>query len=76
MRITSVHFLTCSFGELKNGKLIEKGTLCKMVRGHMVRWLAMHNITEQKDIRRFNELGYGFSAACSCETNYVFIKEA
>lgn len=40
-----VRFLTCTFGEWKNGKVIEKGTMCKMARGQMVRWLAENNVT-------------------------------
>ena len=35
----SVRFLTCTFGEWKDGKVIEKGTMCKMARGQIVRWL-------------------------------------
>ena len=33
-------FLTCTFGERKGEKIIEKGTMCKMARGEMVRYLA------------------------------------
>ena len=33
----AVRFLTCTFGELKGGKVVEKGTMCKMARG---RWCA------------------------------------
>lgn len=35
----TVQFITCTFGEWKNGKIIEKGTMCKMARSQMVRWL-------------------------------------
>lgn len=48
----SVRVLTCTFGEEKGGKIVEKGTLCKMARGEMVRWLAETNLTDPKD-RRF-----------------------
>lgn len=71
---SSVRFLTCTFGELKNGKVIEKGTICKMVRGQMVRWLAENSITDPGDIRNFADLGYRFSPAHSVENNNVFIK--
>lgn len=70
----SVRFLTCTFGELKGGKVVEKGTLCKMARGQMVRWLAENNITDPGDIRAFADLGYKFSPAHSTEHNDVFIK--
>ncbi len=39
-----VQFITCLFCERKSGKLIEKGTLCKMARGEMVRYMAEHQI--------------------------------
>lgn len=72
----SMRVLTCTFGELAYGRVIEKGTLCKMARGHMVRWLAEHNVTERSDIRQFDELGYRFAGAYSTDTNDVFIKGA
>ncbi|MGN1004390.1 MAG: peroxide stress protein YaaA [Oscillospiraceae bacterium] len=70
----SVRFLTCTFGELKDGKVIEKGTQCKMARGQMVRWLAENNVTDPGNIRDFADLGYRFSPAHSTENNAVFIK--
>ena len=33
----TMQFITCVFGESKDGKVIEKGTKCKMARGQMVR---------------------------------------
>ena len=70
----SVRFVTCIFGELKNGKVIEKGTQCKMARGQMVRWLAEGNITDRVDIRAFDQLGYRFQAELSAENQDVFLK--
>ena len=70
----TVRFLTCTFGELKDGKIIEKGVLCKMARGRMVRWLAENNVTAPESIKNFAELGYRFSGARSTENNYVFIR--
>ena len=70
-----VRFLTCTFGELKGGKVIEKGTMCKMVRGQMVRWLAENNVTDPADIKNFADLDFRFSGTCSTENNYVFIRK-
>ena len=70
----TVRFLTCTFGELKDGKVIEKGTICKMARGQMVRWLAENTITDPEDIKTFADLDYSFSPALSGENNYVFIR--
>lgn len=70
----SVRFLTCVFGEEKDGKVVEKGTMCKMARGEMVRFLAEHNISRARDVRDFDRLGYRFSPARSTENHFVFIK--
>lgn len=69
-----VRSLTCVFGELKGGKVIEKGTMCKMARGQMVRWLAENHITAPSDIQTFAQLDYRFSVDHSTENNFVFIK--
>ena len=71
----TARFLSCTFGELKDGKIIEKGTICKMARGQMVRWLAENNVTAPKDVKGFTDLDYRFSHARSTENNYVFIRE-
>ena len=70
----SVRFLTCTFGEWKDGKVIEKGTMCKMARGQMVRWLAENNVTSRADIRVFDQLGYRFQPELSNESHNVFLK--
>ena len=71
----SVRFLTCTFGELKDGRVVEKGTQCKMARGQMVRWLAENSVTDPGNIRDFADLGYRFSPTHSTENNAVFTKE-
>ena len=70
----TVRFLTCTFGELRGGRIREAGTACKMARGQMVRWLAENRIARADDIRAFAELGYRYSPADSAENHYVFIK--
>lgn len=68
-----VTFITCVFGEEKDGKVIEKGTLCKMARGEMVRFMAERQIEDVLQIRDFNRLNYRFSAEHSNENYYVFL---
>jgi len=70
----SVRFLTCTFGEMIDGKVIEKGTLCKMARGEMVRWLAENAITDPNDIKAFDRQGYVYHRDLSTNNHYVFIK--
>jgi cytoplasmic iron level regulating protein YaaA (DUF328/UPF0246 family) len=70
----TVRVLTCTFGEWRSGKVVEKGTLCKMARGQMVRWLAENRITAFEDIKAFSDYGYVYDAGCSASDHYVFIK--
>ena len=67
-------FVTCVFGEEQNGKIIEKGTLCKMARGEMVRWMAEHQITEPGELRGFDRLDYRFDPERSEEDRLVFVR--
>lgn len=69
----SVMFISCQFGEEKDGKFVEKGTMCKMARGEMVRFMAENGILNPKEIKCFEGLGYRFDASRSDETTYVFI---
>ena len=69
----SVRFVTCTFGEWKGGKVMEKGTQCKMARGQMVRWMAEHKIEGPEDLRVFDQLGYRFHEELSTENQYVFL---
>ena len=71
---SSVRFITCVFGEEKEGKVIEKGTMCKMARGEMVRYLAEHQIIDPEQIRTFDRLGYRFDPDRSDEKTFVFIQ--
>ena len=69
-------FITCIFGELSDGKVIQKGTYAKMARGEMVRFMAEKQITVPEDIRKFDRIGYHFVETLSTNTEYVFIKES
>ncbi|MBR5534443.1 MAG: peroxide stress protein YaaA [Ruminiclostridium sp.] len=68
-------FLTCTFGERKGDKIIEKGTMCKMARGEMVRFMAETRAEHPEQLKSFDRMGYRYSAEDSTDTNYVFIKE-
>ena len=67
-------FITCIFGELSNGKVVQKGTYAKMARGEMVRFMAENNISEPEDMKQFNRIGYRFADHLSTDMEYVFIK--
>lgn len=71
-----VQFLTCVFGEWKDGKIIQKGTQAKMARGEMVRFMAENRIEDAKELKGFARLGYRFSEKESSEGVYVFVKDS
>lgn len=72
----NVRFITCVFGEKKDGKVIEKGTMCKMARGEMVRYMAEHQITDPEQIQCFDRLNYQFDSVLSNPYLFVFIRNA
>ena len=71
-----VRFITCVFGEEKDDKVIEKGTICKMARGEMVRYMAENQITDPESIKTFDRLDYQLDEARSDEKQFVFIRKA
>ena len=70
----SARFITCVFGEEKDGKLMEKGTMCKMARGEMVRYMAQNQISTPEQLKSFNSLNYRFDASRSDDNTYIFLR--
>ena len=68
-------FITCVFGEEKDGKIIEKGTLCKMARGDAVRFMAENGMENAEDIRDYHGLDFRFDEARSRADTFVFVRE-
>lgn len=66
-------FITCVFGEKKDGKIIQKGTMAKMARGEMVRFMAENNIKDPEELKQFSGSGYTYSDADSSESEHVFL---
>ena len=67
--------ITCVFGEEKDGKIIEKGTMCKMARGEMVRFMAVNGIENPEEIKAFEGLHYRYSPEYSDDDTYVFVRQ-
>lgn len=65
--------ITCIFGELLNGKVVQKGTYAKMARGEMVRFMAEEQITKPEELKRFTGLDYMFREELSSDREYVFV---
>ncbi len=69
-----ITFITCVFGELVQGRVIEKGTLAKMARGEMTRFLARRGAEGREQAEEFDGLGYSYSKERSDESRMVFLK--
>lgn len=70
-----VTLINVIFGEYQNGKVIQKGTMAKMARGEMVRYMAENKTENVDDIKHFGGLDYCFDQSLSNETEYVFLKK-
>ena len=68
-------FITVVFGELQNGKVVQKGVYAKMARGEMVRYMAETAAEHPEDLQGFDRLGYRFAPEHSGEMEYVFLRE-
>lgn len=67
--------ITIVFGEEVNGKIVEKGTLCKMARGEMVRRMAEQNVQTPEALKRLQLSNYAYAEALSDDCNYVFLNK-
>ena len=70
-----VHMITCVFGEEKDGRIIEKGTLCKMARGEMVRHMAERDVKLPADLKEIELANYAYNEGLSDETIYVYTRK-
>lgn len=66
-------FLKVVFGELVNGKVVQKGTLAKMARGEMVRFMAVNGVEDTEALKEFAELNYRFAPKLSTKDEYTFL---
>ena len=67
-------YITCVFGEISGGKIVQKGVYAKMARGEMVRFMAEKQIKDPDEVKKFDRLGYKFRADLSDERTFVFVK--
>lgn len=71
----NIRLVTCIFGELKGEKVLEKGTLAKMARGEMARFLAKRRAEDIDTVKSFQGLDYHFCEKRSDEQMLVFLKK-
>ena len=67
-------FITCVFGEMVKGKVVQKGTYAKMARGEMVRFLAESRAQSPEKMKEFARLDFRFAGELSSEKEYVFLR--
>ena len=72
---SKVQYIICTFGELQNGRVRQKGTFAKMARGEMVHFLEENQITQPERIKEFDALGYRYAKEYSSENEFVFLKK-
>ncbi len=68
-------YITCTFGQLVDGKVKEKGVYVKMARGEMVRYLAEIDAQSPEEAKGFDRLGFRYDPTLSDECSYVFLME-
>ena len=69
-------FVTIEFGELENGRVKQKGTLAKMARGEMVRFMAENQVRDKDELKLFDALGFRYKEELSDESRMVFLLPA
>lgn len=62
------------FGQLVEGKIVEKGVYVKMARGEMVRFLAENQVRQPEQMEQFDALGYQYRREFSRPDRPVFLK--
>jgi len=68
--------VTCIFGEMVKGKVVEKAARVKMARGEMVRFMAEEKIKNVEKLKNFQYLDYRFAEDLSDEKNFTFIQNS
>ncbi|MBR3785941.1 MAG: peroxide stress protein YaaA [Firmicutes bacterium] len=70
-----VRMITCVFGEETGGRIVEKGTLCKMARGEMVRRMAEKHVKTAEDIKEIELANYAYNDELSDDKVYVYTRK-
>ena len=69
-------YVTCTFAEESNGRLVQKGVYCKMARGEMVRYMAANDIEGPEQLKGFDSPDWRFDPDRSTADEYVFLRQA
>lgn len=69
-----VRILTCLFGTVRDGKLVQRSTEAKAARGTFMRWCAENAVECAAGLKRFDAAGYAFDRELSTDDTFVFAK--
>lgn len=72
----TVRMVTCIFAEEKNGKYVQAGTMAKMARGEMTRYLAENQIQKLEEIKQFGGLDFCFAPEKSSDKELIFLRQS
>ena len=67
--------ITCLFGDVRGGRLVQRSTEAKAARGTCVRWCAEHGVTSTSELAAFSERGYALDETLSSADTLVFVRE-
>lgn len=69
-----VRFVTCLFGTVKDGRLVQRSTEAKAARGSFVRWCAESAVDDVEGLRSFDVGGYRLETDLSAQDKLVFVR--
>ena len=71
-----MRYVTVIFGELRDGKVVQKATMAKMARGEMVQYMAQHQVEDVEEIKNFSRLSFAYAPEYSNEKKFVFLAQS
>ncbi|MGR1084007.1 peroxide stress protein YaaA [Olegusella massiliensis] len=68
--------VSCNFVVETARGLVQKGVYCKMARGEMVRYAAVHQVKAPEELKQFDSPDWRFAEELSTDTEFFFIRKA
>lgn len=68
--------VSCNFVVETARGLVQKGVYCKMARGEMLRYAAVHQVKAPEELKQFDSPDWHFAEELSTDTEFFFIRKA
>lgn len=65
--------ITCLFGQMINGKYVQRSTEAKAARGTFVRWCCENKVEEIKDFCHYTERAYALDESKSTNDSWAYV---